>query len=67
MGNTKNRHFVNRSTVKGFVFDYAASIGRGDVITQVSAEVYADLEGAVKKRLAAMVQRHPSAFRTLKP
>ena len=61
------RHLANRAAVRRFALDYAARIGRGDVITRVDAAVFADIDAAIRRRIVGMVERHPSAFRTLKP
>lgn len=66
VGNQFHQMIV-KSAVKQFVADYAKSIGRADVITAVGHEVYALLEVKLRAALVGMIERHPSAFRTLKP
>jgi len=58
---------VNRAAARRYALDYAERIYRGHQITAVGADVYADLEAAVRKRLRHLVTRHPGGFRTLKP
>ena len=58
---------VNRAACRRYALDYAERMCRGHQITAVGADVYPDLEAAVRKRIRQLVDRHPGAFRTLKP
>ncbi|HUX17330.1 MAG TPA: hypothetical protein VMW52_12715 [Phycisphaerae bacterium] len=58
---------VNRAAARRYALDYAERISRGRQITAVGADVYPDLEAAVRKRIRQLVDRHPGAYRTLKP
>ena len=60
---TKQTRLVNQAAVRRFVRDHA----NGREITHVGAEVYAELDAVIRRRLAALIHRHPSAFRTLRP
>lgn len=57
---------VNSAAVRSFVMDRAQAMGRGDVITRVGSDVLVHLDSLVRQRLVRMIERHPSAFKTLK-
>ena len=59
--------FVTDSRARQFALEYAERIGRGDVIKRVSPECFDALDGVIRATIRRWVQRHPSAFRTLKP
>ncbi len=57
---------INWANARRFAMDYAERTRPGIVTAVCEAEVRADLEAAVRKRLRALVDRHPSKFKTLK-
>ncbi len=58
---------INRAAVRRYVHDHAAKTHRGEAIQRVAAEFYDDLEGALRRRIQAAIQRHPSGYKTLLP
>lgn len=60
---------VRRAAVRAWVLAYAAKLGRDGVITQIHGSVFGALEraavAAVEKKLAGLVEHHPSGFRKL--
>ncbi len=58
---------INKANVRRYVLDYAAQIGRKAQVQRVGGKVYVDLDERVKHFIRAMVQSHPSAFKTLEP
>ena len=57
---------INRAAARKYIMEYAARNHRAGQITQISPEVYYAMEVAAKKAAWAIVDRHPSAFKTLK-
>lgn len=61
------KKLINRAAVRRYVMDYAAKTYRGDQIQRVAAELYDDLEAAIRRRIQGAIERHPSGFKTLLP
>lgn len=59
--------YVHRSGVRALVFRVAEDLGRTGVIQRVGDELYVYLDAMVLAAVTALVQQHPSGFKTLEP
>ena len=59
--------YVKREAVRKLVHRTAQRLYRDAQIHHVAAEVYDALDALVERAVKAMVQRHPSAYKTLRP
>jgi len=62
-----SKMLINRSAVKQFVLEMWGEHRPFHEITHVSSEVYARYEAAVRAKIIADVQGHPSKGKTFRP
>jgi hypothetical protein len=60
-----SQNMLNGAAVRREVEGIVAELGRNGVITRIGADVLAEGNRRMRRWLVALVERHPSAYRTL--